>query len=310
MDPSPLPFASPELADATAVRRITQRVQARGSDLSFANIYLLQNKYHTEICIQDGVLYRHFSGNSRLQGYAFPCGTPDATATDLALRRIEDDAAARKRKLTFCLLTDDDAALLQQLRPGQFDLTSDRGNTDYLYRQTDLSKLPGTPYHSKRNHLARFTRLCPDWRFCLYTSDLYADALCVADAWFRAAGGGDALEHENHAIRHALECAEALHLIGGLIYADKQPVALSLASIISSDAADIHYEKCHPDYRDAYPAINSCMADILAPVTYINREEDMNVEGLRKAKLSYHPALLLHKWDACPCKRPSPQGDA
>lgn len=301
MDPSPLPFAPPALADATAVREITQRARAVGSDLAFANIYLLKNKYNTEIFIQQGVLYRHFSGNTRLRGYAFPCGAADEAAADLALQHIEADAAARNRELSFCLLTDGDAALLQQLRPGRFVYTSDRGNADYLYRQSDLAQLPGTPYHAKRNHLARFTRLYPNWHFRLYSPALHADALSVADAWFQAAGGTTALEHEHQAIRHALEHASELNLTGGLIYVGNQPVAIALASMISWQAADVHYEKCHPHFRDAYPAINRCMADALAPATYINREEDMNIDGLRKAKLSYRPALLLNKWDASPC---------
>lgn len=302
MFPCLLPFVSPVLADATAVREITWRTRAVGSDLAFANIYLLQNKYHTEILIQDGILYRHFSGNTRLRGYAFPCGAADEDATDMALRRIEADASARNREAAFCLLTDEDAAMLQRLRPGRFVYTSDRGNADYLYRQSDLSQLPGTPYHTKRNHLARFTRLYPDWYFRLYSPALHADALSVADAWYQAAAGTAALEHEHEAIRHALKHASELNLTGGLIYIGNQPVALALASMISSQAADVHYEKCHPDYRDAYPAINRCMADALAPATYINREEDMNIDGLRKAKRSYRPALLLNKWDATPCQ--------
>lgn len=299
---SPLLFAPPALADASAVRDVTLHARAMGSDLAFANIYLLQHKYHTTICIQDGILYRHFSGNARLRGYAFPCGATDAAAADHALRLIEADAQARQQQLSFCLLTDADARLLQQLRPNRFVYTSDRGNADYLYRQTDLSQLPGTPYHAKRNHLARFNRLHPAWTFIPFSGEREADARYVADAWFDASDRSPALEHEHHAICHALRAASDLQLTGGLIYVQEQPIALALSSFISPEVADIHYEKCHPDFRDAYAVINHSMAGFLTSAAYINREEDMNVDGLRKAKLSYRPALLLNKWDAVPCQ--------
>ena len=295
MNPGPLPFAEPTLADASRVRECVAAAGGRGNDLSFTNIYLLREKYATTVAMEDGVLYRHYGGNGRLQGYAFPCGAADAEA---ALCRIEADAAALQRPLQFCLLTEEDAEVLRCLRPGRFSFAADPGDADYLYRRSDLAELPGTAYHRKRNHIARFEKLFPDWRYEALTPDNGGDALVVARAWMEGREESTpALEHELRAIQHALEHIAELQLCGGLIRVRHQPVAMSIASFISPAVADIHYEKCLPVFRDAFPVINRELARRLR-CDFINREEDLNHPGLRQAKESYRPALLLRKFTA------------
>lgn len=296
MSPTPLDFATPTLADAARICPIVATAQAMANDLSFANIYLLRHKYQTTTAVENGVLYRHYGGNSRLQGYAFPSGAEDE---ETALQRIETDAALRRRPLRFCLLTPQDAALLQTLRPGRFTFTCDAGDSDYIYRQSDLSSLPGTAYHRKRNHIARFEKLFPDWKFEILTPAHVEDALNIAREWL-AACPGTALEHEVHAIEHALQHTAELGICGGLIYTGGRAVAMALASFVSPRVADVHYEKCLPGYREAYPVINRELARTL-DCDWINREEDLNQPGLRHAKESYHPTLLLTKQSATPC---------
>lgn len=297
MNPCPLPFAEPTLAAASRVRECVAAAGGTGNDLSFANIYLLREKYATTVALEDGVLYRHYGGNGRLQGYAFPCGARDAEA---ALRRIEADAAALQRPLQFCLLTDDEAETLRRLRPGMFSFATDPGNTDYLYRRSDLAELPGTAYHRKRNHIARFEKLCPDWIYEPLAPDNGAEALQVARGWMEGRGDASpAMEHELRAIQHALEHVAELQLCGGLIRVRRQPVAMAIASYISPAVADVHYEKCLPAFRDAYPVINRELSRRLR-CDFINREEDLNQPGLRQAKESYRPALMLRKFTALP----------
>lgn len=295
MNPCLLPFAEPTLADASRVRECVAEARGQGNDLSFANIYLLREKYATTVAMENGVLYRHYGGNGRLQGYAFPCGAVD---TEAALGRIETDAVIRQRPLQFCLLTDEEAELLRDWRPGRFSFASDPGDADYLYCRSDLAELPGTAYHRKRNHIARFEKLFPDWRYEPLTADNGADALMVARAWMEGREeAAAALEHELRAIQHALEHIAELQLCGGLIRVRQQPVAMSIASFISPSVADVHYEKCLPAFRDAFPVINRELARRLR-CDFINREEDLNQPGLRQAKESYRPALLLCKYSA------------
>ncbi len=294
----PLPFTRPALHDAAAVHHAVESVQAQQSDLSFANMFLLQKKYGTEIAMAEGFLFRHFSGRGRLQGYAFPCGSGDLRP---ALRSIEEDAAQRGRPLRFCLLTEEQVQQLEQFFPGRFDFHADPGDADYIYERSLLAELPGARFHRKRNHIARFMRECPTWNMALLLPENAADALRVAQGWLASApSDSPALLHEHEAITHALQSMNELSLLGALLYVDDAPVAMSVASMISEEVADIHYEKCLPEFRAAYPVINQGLASMLN-CRLVNREEDLNQENLRQAKLSYFPSLVLSKYTAVLC---------
>lgn len=294
-----LPFSAPALSDAPRVFAAAALAGAQTNDLSFANIYLLQGKYQTAIAFYQDCLLRHFAGNGRLRGYAFPAGRQEQVHD--ALDAIESDAHDTGRPLHFCALTQEQLDILLQRYGDSFCWTEDRGDADYLYLRKRLAELPGSAYHQKRNHIARFEKEHPSWQFSLLSQDNAEDALHVARAWLESQNEkSPALLHEGKAIDHALQHRTELGLTGGLIYVEGKPVAMSLASSITRDVADIHYEKCHPDFRDAYPVINRELARRLSS-PYVNREEDLNIPGLRKAKLSYHPYKIIPRFSGTVC---------
>lgn len=290
MESGPLIFRKAHLNDFQDVRICTAHCMQ--SDLSFANIYLLADKYGTEICIRENTLYRYFAGSGRLQGFAFPCG-PECDIK-AALFHIERYAKERNLPLQFCLLTDDNVDFLKQVYGDRVSVFTDRGDADYLYRRQHLAELNGSRFHKKRNHIARFERMNPNCHFEALGAHNLSSALEVAQKWLNAQNDSPALRHEFKAIENALKHASALGIFGGLFYVEHRPVAMTLASLINEKVADIHYEKCIPEYRDAYPMINQAMARHLS-VEWINREEDLNYSGLRQAKLSYYPDLILQK---------------
>lgn len=95
-----------------------------------------------------------------------------------------------------------------------------------------------------------------------------------------------------------MKTAGLLKLQGGVLYIDEKPVAMTLASPISPLVLDIHFEKnLSSAAKDgAYAVINNLFAKTCTNYKYLNREEDLGIEELRKAKLSYKPALLLNKF--------------
>ncbi len=272
--------------------------QAETNDLSYSNIYLLQDKYQLQIAICRNCLFRYFGGTARWQGYAFPICQPKQM--DECLHLLEDDAEKSGRVLSFCTLTEEQVALLSARYGKCFTWNNDRGNVDYLYNRHDLAELPGSLYHKKRNHIARFERLYPSWHFEAVTPHHSHDAMAVAEGWLAGMEESPSLLHEARAIRQALAHMAELEITGGLIYVNANPVAMSLASSISPRVADIHYEKCLPEFRDAYPLINREMARFL-PHEFINREEDLNITGLRQAKLSYYPCKLIPRYSGTVC---------
>lgn len=289
-----LPFREPLLSDALQVRRCTEF--ALQSDLSFVNIYLLKNKYGTEILFHMEHLIRRFTGNGRLQGYTFPVGGNRENLLS-CIRDIEAHCRHLKEPFRFCLLTKEQAEFLCETYGKKVQISCDSGDADYLYKRENLENLPGTAYHKKRTHVSKFLRNFPHATMRKLDGENSKDALSVAESWLNSQVDSPALHHEYKAIYQAINYREELGIDGGIVYIDELPVAMALVSRINDRVSDIHYEKCVPEYRDAYTFINRELAAKLN-TEWINREEDLNVPGLRKAKLSYHPALVLQKYNA------------
>lgn len=295
--PPVLPFSNPTIEYAADVRALTRH--GRASDQAFVNIYLLEEKYGTTVAIKHNCLFRHFSGQDRLRGYAFPC-TCETTSLRNALEAIRDDAYARKRPLQFCLLTSEQLAAVRQFLPGNWEVHSDRGDADYLYRRDELAELRGNAFHGKRNHISKFLREHPGkLHFLSLSRETAQDALHVAQEWLSDRELTPALAYEARALHNALQAVEELELFGTVLYADGQPIGMSVGSMISPEVADIHYEKCTPPYRGAYPLLTQEVARQLpSDCEYINREEDLNQPGLRQAKLSFYPCEIIEKYSA------------
>lgn len=293
MNKTALQFRDPQLSDAMAVQSCTKN--SIQSDLAFANIYLLRHKYGTKICLHQNTLYRYFSGNGRLNGFAFPTG--QITDIKPALFHVEQYAREHHLPLKYCLLTEENAETLSSIYGEKCTFTTDRGDADYLYKKESLTELNGSHFHKKRNHISRFIQQYPEHHFEPLCDANKQDALQVTREWMSAQESSPALIHELRAIENALTHTKELGIFGGVFYVELRPVSMSLASMINQSVADIHYEKCIPQYRDAYPMINRSMAKMLR-CEWINREEDLNIPGLRQAKLSYKPSQILKKLSA------------
>lgn len=283
-----------------------------GSDSSIANLFLLQEKYNTELKIQKSILFRYYYGNENRTGYGFPLPLKDASEDWLknALEYIFEDAKTQKRQAAFCLLTSEQKKQINECLDRHFpgktvNWKTNRDDCDYIYLRKNLSDLPGSQYQKKRNHISRFNRIYGqqgiNWEFKSYPeNDIADDILAVSQKWYEEKDGGNdpilRLEHES--IERALQNTDLLNLCGGVLYINGEPAAMTLASPISPDVLDVIYEKSFGDFEHngAYAVINQQFAQHNPTFLYLNREEDMGVEGLRKAKLSYKPEMILDKF--------------
>ena len=170
---------------------------------------------------------------------------------------------------------------------------------DYIYLRADLANLSGKKYHSKRNHISAFSKK-QDWVFRPITAENIADVKLCAEKWYKENADREDkyLRCERCGVETILDNMELLGVRGGAVYVGENVVAFTLGSKISGEIFDIHIEKALNDYAEAYTVINREFARTLTEYKYINREDDMGLEGLRKAKLSYKPAILLKKY-AC-----------
>lgn len=321
-------FKTPKLSDRAAAANAVADSGYTGSDASFANIFLLRQKYGTKIALQDGFLFRYYNGQGSRRGYAFPLGEGDAGA---AIALIAEDARESGRPLEFCLVDEPRAQILREYfasagasidEPALY-FEENRGDSDYVYSAESLANLPGNTYRKKRNHISRFTRTYGQFELREMTPANIADALEIEKRWMNVddAAPGDsgqempcdcaeaawAERSEDEKSRHAEYCAimealenfDALGMKGAVLYVGGVPAGMTMASEIAPGAWDIHFEKVIDEYavNGGYAIINKLFAErlVAAGAKFINREEDIGLEGLRKAKLSYYPQTILDK---------------
>ena len=294
-----LEWSIPEAEDEDWINSCIAVSGTMASDASFANIYLLRNKYSTKISRYKDFIIRKYSGKGARCGYTFPLGKGDVAK---ALAEIEKDAKECGERLQFSFVTEEKKEVLENAMPARFCYSSDAGDSDYIYLRSELASLSGKAFHKKKNHFSKFVRTYPDYKYYEIGACNIYDAQKVADAWYyEHLQDEDASQlAEYKAIKEALDNFEELGLIGGIIYVNDSPCAMTIASKINENTVDVHFEKAVGEYalNGGYAAINKLFSEKLDGVTWLNREEDIGIEGLRKAKLSYRPKIMLKKYSA------------
>ena len=267
----------------------------RGCEYSFVNLYLWGRQ---TAAVMDGylVLFSHFNGHSV---YPFPVGQGDIRPV---LDAIIADSRERGIPCRLTSLTQADMELLEAFYPGKFRFRCDRSDFDYVYNIDDLADLKGRKFQQKRNHLNRFQENYPDCHVKGLDETTMGVAMNLIDNWFyckQQEGSGMDLQLEQVALRRAFAQFQELGLEGLILYAGGEPVAVTMGSRLSEDTFDVHFEKARDDIQGAYGAINRAFARYLREkypeLRYLNREDDLGLPGLRKAKLSYNPAFLVEK---------------
>ncbi len=288
-----LTFYEPTAADAAWAEPVLRAMDSPLCEYDFATIYMWRKWYGHRIARVGDRLLLESRFDGRLS-FLFPVGA--AWKEDLLLLR----EYAHQNGMPLILYGADevDLAELDAVFPGQFSVRADPEDADYLYRRSDLDELPGKRYQKKRNHISAFCRAYPDWTYQTLTDDNTADALALAERWYREAEPlTGTLQCEREALPQLLAHREMLRLRGGLLYVEGEPVALTLASPVSRRVADVQFEKALSAYTGAYAMINQqFVRHELTDAEYINRENDMGIEGLRRAKQSYYPVLLAQKY--------------
>ncbi len=169
---------------------------------------------------------------------------------------------------------------------------------DYLYSTDDIINLSGKKYHSKRNHIAAFDKKY-EWHYESIDESNIPSVLKCAEEWYESFDNlSESLRVERESIKALLSNMQVLCCRGGALFVGEKVVAFTIGSPISNDVFDIHIEKALKKYDGAYAKINNEFAKReLSDFCFINREDDMGLEGLRKAKLSYHPTRFVKKYN-------------
>lgn len=265
---------------------------ARGCEYSFANLNLwgLQKAAFIHGCV---AFFCHAFGRSV---YPYPIGSGDRKAV---IEKIILDARERGIPCRITSLTNADREELERWFPGKFLLTAGQDGYDYVYAIEDLAELKGRKYQKKRNHANRFRSEHPNYEVLPLTPCNMDMARHMINDWYKTRmkedPDGDYML-ENIALAKACRYFSQLGMEGILLMEDDRVLAVTMGSQMAADTFDIHFEKAREEVDGAYTVVNQEFARYLRQkypeVAYLNREEDMGLEGLRKAKLSYHPHHL------------------
>lgn len=270
----------------------------RGCELSFANL-CLWGKQHAAILDNHMVLFSQFNQHCI---YPYPVGTGEKK---IVLDAIIADAWERGIPCRITSLREDDMRTLEELYPGKFHIHCNRNNSDYVYSIDDLADLKGRKYHRKRNHLKRFQASYPEYTVRPLDDEIYPQVKQMVEDWYETRQNGtpaDDYKMEQTALVKALLLYRELEMEALVLLHDEKVLAITLGSRLSKDTFDVHFEKASPDVDGAYTAINYEFANYIRnkypEIRFLNREEDMGLEGLRKAKESYYPHHMLEKCQA------------
>lgn len=290
-------FKDITLEDKERVQRYTLPSPRKNCDLSFSNLCSWSFYYETQIAELDGfLLFRYY--DQGILSYMFPVGEGDIR---FVLAQLIEDARQLNEPFCFRGVCSNARADLEAVMPGAFTFESDRDYADYVYLRSDLSTLSGKKFQPKRNHLNKF-RNTYSYEYLPLTPDKVQDCLELEREWCLAnhCDQNEGTGNERRAVIYALHHFEKLGLSGGLLYVDGKIVAFTFGMPISHDTFGVHVEKADTDIEGAYAMINYEFANrISEQYVYLNREEDLGIEGLRRAKLSYQPTILLEKYTAC-----------
>lgn len=289
-------FKSLALSDREWVTHRLLEDDRQACEYSFANNFLWSDIYGVTMAKEQGCLIFQFQDEAQSR-YTIPIGAGDRKG---ALDTLIAHAKEQGQQLALGTLMQTDLDWLERHYQGQYTVETDRDDYDYVYSVEKLSTLSGRKLHGKRNHIARFK----DGNNWLYRDMMPEDAgecLRFLDLWKEAESENwnDEMENELHINRKALRSLADLVLDGGMLYKGGRLVGFCIGEPLNSNTYVVHIEKALASVQGAYPMINQqFVLHNCQDYEFVNREEDTGDEGLRKAKLSYQPELLVEKFQA------------
>ena len=287
-----------KLSDREAMQAVTLPSGRRNCNYNFANLVGWQFWYSTEVCmLENAVVLRYTFDGQR----AYMVCTLETLSLELIQELLDDSNG----DLTLIGLEDSQVVQLSTLRSTSSRLQGKnsqlstniepvRDQYDYIYRRTDLATLHGKHLDAKRNHIHRFRAEHPDFEYRPLTPEFFDECRRLTEIWQEEKGGSDTINAEKQVMETIFSNWEALGMIGGSIIVDGRMVAFTYGSAVTTDTFDVCVEKADRHVEGAFAIINQQFAEHLPEqYIYLNREEDMGIPGLRQAKLSYHPEILL-----------------
>lgn len=288
-------FNKINLSDMETLRKHTRLAHTRNCEYAMVNIFFWNDTDKLMFAVIDDVLvYRLID-----DGNAYYSIVEFIEEPAKLVMKLEQDAADNGCRMVLTNMSENMVLRLEREMVGQLRYWYDREYSDYIYEVDDLIRLSGSKYHGKKNHLNKFLNTYA-FLYEEITNDNIEECRRMKEEW-AVRKGGDIEEYreELDIIDNVLDNYDKFNLIGGLIRIDGKVSAFTIGEAISEDTFVTHFEKADEDIPGLYQAINQQFAaNSISGFKYVNREDDIGLEGIRQAKLSYRPVMMFDKYNA------------
>lgn len=288
-----LEFKNLETKDREMLDKYLKPYKFKTCEYSFTNLIIWKNSLDIKYAVYNDALIikkKDFDGKYH---FMQPIGYKEEDFTDIVnlLIKQKDDSF----NYLFRCAEEDFTSKLKDLN-SNLTIEEDRDNFDYIYNSSDLIKLSGKKLHGKKNHYNKFIKT---YEYSIAPIDKETIPQCIeaARSWCRLKNCKGYLREELHGIEYILENKNDVPFDGMAVFVGSKLSAFTIGEKVNSDMAIIHIEKANPETDGLYAFINKTFVEkFYQDVPYINREQDLGLDGLRSAKLSYKPVKLEKKY--------------
>lgn len=272
-------------------------VDYEACEYCFTTLYMWKDLYNTKYYVEDD--FAIVAGEYENKGFIIlPLAKKENMnkAFDFIIKNFEK----QHKQIHLKAINKEVVEYLQSVYGDRFEYIEERNNFDYIYDGESLRTLSGRKNQKKRNHLNSFVKEYGDRvEYKKLEEADFDECINLLKEWSKDKEESIELDSEFKAIKRIFKNYEKLKdtlKISG-IYIDSKLEAFSIGEMLNDNMAVIHVEKANADIRGLYPYINQqFLLNEFSDVEFVNREEDLGIEGLRKAKLSYHPVKFAEKY--------------
>ncbi len=290
-----------EISDKSWIDEIVKKADVMSSDYSFESNFLWSKFLKIDL-IDSKEFFSIYS--QKLKSYLFPLLKDKDNAYETRLTEIvnlmKKDADSKNIKFRLHGLTLKEKTKLQTIFPNRFNFFSLRNFSDYIYSKEDMQNLKGKINSAKRNFIHRFQELYPNWHNDTLDETKFEPVLKMVEEWLTGKKNKDeSLVYENYMLKVAFENFDKLDLMGTVLFVGGQVIGFNMGVMINNYVFDHIIQKGLTEYRGVYDVLSWSICDYLPnECVYINREEDLGFQNLRKAKLQSRPCQILNKYMA------------
>jgi len=286
-------FRNLHMGDRPAFDELFSRFPPVISEYTFTNLFMWRHTYRTKVARLQNTLC--LLSDHEEAPFFFPViGEGDMIE---CYRTLLQWLEAGGRGSRICRIPETVATQVDW-ESGGMRAEPDRDQSDYVYLTQNLIRLEGRRYHRKRNHIKQF-REKYSFEYIPLTPDWIPECLRLEREWcnVRNCEGVPGLANESTAIKEFLAHFGELKVLGGAILIEGRVEAFTFGESLNPQTVVIHIEKANPLFDGLYPIINQAfLANHWPGYEYVNREQDLGQEGLRKAKESYFPDHMVDKY--------------